>query len=49
MAEAERLCQILDRVKSARVANSTSALLVLAEALIETYTQLKADRSRAGL
>jgi ATP-dependent helicase/nuclease subunit A len=46
MTEAERLCQILDRVKSAGVANSTSALLVLAEALIETYTQLKADRSR---
>ena len=46
MAEAERLCQILDRVKSAGVANSTSALLILAEALIETYTQLKADRSR---
>ncbi|UEM22673.1 double-strand break repair helicase AddA [Skermanella mucosa] len=46
VAEAERLCEVLDRVKSAGVANSTAALLVLAEALIETYARLKEDRSR---
>ena len=46
IAEAERLCEVLDRVKSAGVANSTASLLVLAEALIETYARLKEDRSR---
>ncbi|HYG89715.1 MAG TPA: double-strand break repair helicase AddA [Azospirillum sp.] len=43
--EAERLVSLMERVRSAGVAASTSALLTLAEALLDTYEGAKRRRS----